>query len=245
MSGTRDSPQEEFKYLKIPADKNLSLEGFMIFKSLLNNPQKVRDAISKGINESAFETKEKKEAFRRGTQNIFNSFITGGYSSVVDTMDLNTPKQVKSSDKERAVKTYVNIIYLVGQELIKSYQNDNQGKITFPINDSPRFIQDALTAYSDSFFYGVPLYLELKEFNHVQASGLQLTKSPGQIWVYLGSILLVMGIFCMIYIQEIRLWILVKKGSNNLIVSLATNRDRTDFDQYAIRLKDNIKKMTN
>ena len=166
--------------------------------------------------------------------------------STSDLVD-NSINEIKEDNaaKERAVKTYVNIIYLVGQELIKSYQNDNQGKITFPINDSPRFIQDALTAYSDSFFYGVPLYLELKEFNHVQASGLQLTKSPGQIWVYLGSILLVMGIFCMIYIQEIRLWILVKKGSNNLIVSLATNRDRTDFDQYAIRLKDNIKKMTN
>ena len=117
--------------------------------------------------------------------------------------------------------------------------------IVFPINDSPRFIQDALTAYSDSFFYGVPLYLELKEFNEVQASGLQLTKSPGQFWVYLGSILLVLGIFCMIYIQEIRLWILRKKGSDSLIVALATNRDRMDFDQYAIEFKDKIKKSLN
>ena len=245
MSGTRDSPQEEFKYLKIPADNNLSLEGFMIFKSLLNNSQKVSNAISKGLNESAFATNEKKEAFQSGTQNIINSFISGGYRSVVETMNLNIPEQASFSDKEKAVETYINIIYLVGQELVKSYKDDNQDKIIFPTNDSPRFIQDALTAYSDSFFYGVPLYLELKDYKHVQASGLQLTKSPGQIWVYLGSILLVMGIFCMIYIQEIRLWILVKKGSNSLIVSLATNRDRMDFDQYAIELKDNIKKMTN
>ena len=149
------------------------------------------------------------------------------------------------SDKERAIKTYINIIYLVSQELVRDYQDNNKGEIVFPINESPRFIQDALTAYSDSFFYGVPLYLELKYFKHVQASGLQLTKSPGQIWVYLGSILLVLGIFCMIYIQEIRLWIFRKKGSSSLIVSLATNRDRMDFDQYAIRLKDQIKKMTN
>ena len=245
MSGTRDSPQEEFKYLKIPADNNLSLEGFMIFKSLLNNSQKVSNAISKGLNESAFATNEKKEAFQSGTQNIINSFITGGYNAVVETMNLNIPEQASSSDKEKAVETYINIIYLVGQQLVKSYKDDNQDKIIFPTDDSPRFIQDALTAYSDSFFYGVPLYLELKDYKHVQASGLQLTKSPGQIWVYLGSILLVMGIFCMIYIQEIRLWILVKKGSNSLIVSLATNRDRMDFDQYAIELKDNIKKMTN
>jgi cytochrome c biogenesis protein len=95
------------------------------------------------------------------------------------------------------------------------------------------------------FFYGVPLYLELKNFKEVQASGLQLTKSPGQVWVYLGSILLVLGIFCMIYIQEIRLWILRKKGSDSLIVALATNRDRMDFDHYAIEFKDKIKKSLN
>ncbi|MDC6484966.1 cytochrome c biogenesis protein ResB [Methylophilaceae bacterium] len=245
MSGTRDTPQEEFKYLKIPADTNLSLEGFMIFKSLLNNPQKVSDAINKGLNESAFATNEKKEAFKSGTQNIINAFIKGGYSNLVDTMGLNIPEQATSIDKEKAVKTYINIIYLVGQELIKNYQDNNQDKIIFPTNNSPRFIQDALTAYSDSFFYGVPLYLELKDFKHVQASGLQLTKSPGQIWVYLGSILLVMGIFCMIYIQEIRLWIFIKNGSKSLIVSLATNRDRMDFDRYAIGLKEKIKKLTN
>ena len=245
MSGTRDSPQEEFKYLKIPADKNLSLEGFMIFKSLLNNSEKVSDAINNGLNESSFQTNEKKEAFKSGTKSIINSFISGGYNSVVETMDLNIPPQATFVDKEKAVKTYINIIYLVGQELINNYQDENPGKIIFSKDDSPRFIQDALTAYSDSFFYGVPLYLELKDFKHVQASGLQLTKSPGQFWVYLGSILLVMGIFCMIYIQEIRLWILIKNGSNSLIVSLATNRDRSDFDQYATELKDKIKRITN
>ena len=245
MSGMRNSPQEEFKYLKIPADDNLSIEGFMVLKSLLNNPQKVQNAINKGINTSAFTTAEKKEAFRLGAENIINAFVDGGYNSVVDAMDLNIPDQSSIADKEKAIKTYINIIYLVSQELVRGYQVENKGDIVFPIDDSPRFIQDALTAYSDSFFYGVPLYLELIEFKEVQASGLQLTKSPGQVWVYLGSILLVLGIFCMIYIQEIRLWILRKKGSDSLIVALASNRDRMDFDQYAIEFKDKIKKSLN
>ena len=244
MSGMRNSPQEEFKYLKIPADDNLSIEGFMVLKSLLNNPQKVQNAINKGINTSAFTNAGKKEAFKLGAENIINAFVGGGYNSVVDEMDLNIPDQASIADKEKAIKTYINIIYLVSQELVRGYQVKNNDDTVFPINDAPRFIQDALTAYSDSFFYGVPLYLELKEFKEVQASGLQLTKSPGQFWVYLGSILLVLGIFCMIYIQEIRLWIFRKKGSNRLIVSLATNRDRMDFDQYAIEFKDKIKKIT-
>ncbi len=245
MSGMRSSPQEEFKYLKIPADYNLSIEGFMILKSLLNNPEKIKNAINRGIKKSAFKTNEQKKTFELGTRNIINTFIKGGYDLVVKEMDLDVSDKVLSSDKERAVKTYINIIYLVGQELIKEYQENNKDKIIFPTNDSSSFIQDALTAYSDSFFYGVPLYLELKDFKHVQASGLQLTKSPGKFWVYLGSILLVFGIFCMIYIQEIRLWIFRKEGSNKLVVSLATNRDRIDFDQNAIRLKNQIKKMAN
>ncbi|MDB4040116.1 cytochrome c biogenesis protein ResB [Methylophilaceae bacterium] len=245
MSGMRNSPQEEFKYLKIPADDNLSIEGFMVLKSLLNNPQKVQNAINKGINTSAFTTAEKKEAFRLGAENIINAFVDGGYNSLVDAMDLNIPDQSSIADKEKAIKTYINIIYLVSQELVRGYQVKNKDDIVFPIDDSPRFIQDALTAYSDSFFYGVPLYLELKEFKEIQASGLQLTKSPGQVWVYLGSILLVLGIFCMIYIQEIRLWILRKKDSDSLIVALASNRDRMDFDQYAIEFKDKIKKSLN
>jgi hypothetical protein len=41
------------------------------------------------------------------------------------------------------------------------------------------------------------------------------------------------------------LWILRKKGSDSLIVALATNRDRMDFDHYAIEFKDKIKKSLN
>ncbi len=244
MSGMRNSPQEEFKYLKIPADQNLSIEGFMILKSLLNDPKKVENAINKGIKESAFKTIEQKEAFELGTKNVIRAFIKGGYDSVISDMDFNVPQEASTLDKEKAIKTYINIIFLISQELLREYKENNKDKIIFPENDFPRFIQDALTAYSDSFFYGIPLYLELKDFKHVQASGLQLTKSPGKVWVYLGSILLVLGIFCMIYIQEIRLWILRKEGSKKLIVSLATNRDRLDFDKEATKLKDQIKELT-
>ncbi|MFZ9376883.1 MAG: cytochrome c biogenesis protein ResB [Candidatus Fonsibacter ubiquis] len=49
------------------------------------------------------------------------------------------------------------------------------------------FIQDALNAYSDLFFYGAPYYFELTSYEQKEASGLQLTKSPGLFWVYLGS----------------------------------------------------------
>ena len=68
-------------------------------------------------------------------------------------MDLNIPEQASFSDKERAIKTYINIIYLVSQELVRDYQDNNKGEIVFPINESPRFIQDALKQYTKKYDY--------------------------------------------------------------------------------------------
>ncbi len=36
------------------------------------------------------------------------------------------------------------------------------------------------------FLFGSPYYFELTNYEQKEASGLQLTKSPGQFWVYLG-----------------------------------------------------------
>ena len=116
-------------------------------------------------------------------------------------------------------------------------------KIVFENNQ--KFVQESLTGFNDSFFYGLPIFLELKDYVHVQSSGLQLTKSPGQFWVYLGSILLVLGIFCMIYIQEVRLWILKKKNNKNVLLALATNRHRYEFDQFAKKVSQQIRKILN
>ena len=44
MSGMRNSPQEDYKYLRIPADADRSLEGFTIFKSLIHDGKKIDKA---------------------------------------------------------------------------------------------------------------------------------------------------------------------------------------------------------
>ena len=110
----------------------------------------------------------------------------------------------------------------------------------YALEKPQQFIQDALNTLSDRFFYGHDLYLELETYEHIQASGLQLTKAPGQFWVYLGSLFLVLGIFCMIYIQEVRLWIFKKNKSNKAILAMSTNREHLDFKIY---FNDMLKKL--
>jgi cytochrome c biogenesis protein len=238
MSGMRKTPQEDFRFLKIPADSEGSLEGFMIFKQLLLNKKKIESTIKKIILTS--EPSKSKELNANNLElsalKLFDTFQKGGYNAVAFSIDKNIP----SKNQEAAANAYIKIIHLVANQLLIDYQAEKPSNRLFDFKDLPLFSQDALNAYSDSFFYGTSLFLELKDFEHVQASGLQLTKSPGQFWVYLGSMMLVIGIFCMIYIQEVRLWVLKKKGRKNILLSITTNRHHLAFDKFAADIKSKI-----
>lgn len=238
MSGMRNTPQEEFRYLKIPADSNYELKGFITLKSLMTSPRKINDAINKVIKKSFLSQNQDSHIFKVSVTKIVDNFLKGGYNQIAKLINEGIPFE----SQEEAANSYIKIIFLVTQEVIQAYQLDHPDDDLFLFDDLSIFIQNALNAYSDSFFYGTPVFFELKDYEHIQASGLQLTKSPGQVWVYIGSLMLVIGIFCMIYIQEVRLWILRKKHTKGLIISLTTNRHHHEFDQYAINLKDKIKR---
>ena len=237
MSGMRNTPQDEFKFLRIPADADRTLDGFMIFKDLIIDSKQVNLAIKSISEENASEISQNKNEITKGFLAIWQSFINGGYNSIASNIDQNVPLQ----NQEQVANTYIKIIYLIGDKIISNYRENNPDSTIFNFDNEGFFTQDTLNAYSDSFFYGSNFWVELKDFEQVQASGLQLTKSPGQFWVYLGSIMLVIGIFCMLYIQEIRLWIMKKSDSKNLILAFASNRDQIDFEKFVYKTKEEIK----
>jgi cytochrome c biogenesis protein len=96
---------------------------------------------------------------------------------------------------------------------------------------------------SDLFFYGTPFYLQLTDFEQRQASGLQLTRSPGKNLVYAGSLLLVLGIFCMMYLRERRIWLLVKPHSQRVLFAMSANRKNRDFESEFSRCRENLQRL--
>jgi len=85
------------------------------------------------------------------------------------------------------------------------------GQAALPANqENSRFVQTSINALSDSFLYGAPVFLQLDSFKQIEASVFQLARAPGENIVYLGSALLVIGIFSMFYVRERRLWIWIK-----------------------------------
>ena len=229
MSGVREDLQSELKFLRIPADNDLSLQGYQIFLKNIRSEELLLKNINKLTDQaSLLNSVEAKDNFKKNTQDIFNVYLKSGYSGLANMIE----DSVAVENQESVADSYIKIIYFLAESM-------NKELIT---NDSVEndFFQDALNAYSDSFFYGDSPFLILNEYQKIYASGMQLTKDPGKIWVYIGSLFLVIGIFCMIYVQEIRLW-LIKKSPRKFAVAMASNREHIDFDNYCKQLTEKFK----
>ncbi|MDA9913646.1 cytochrome c biogenesis protein ResB [Methylophilaceae bacterium] len=229
MSGVREDLQSELKFLRIPADSDLSLQGYQTFlKNIRSEELLLKNIHLLADQASSLNSVEAKENFKKNTQDIFNVYLKSGYSGLAAMIE----DTVALENQESVADSYIKIIYFLAESMNQQLIINNTVE-----ND---FFQDALNAYSDSFFYGDSPFLILNEYEKIYASGMQLTKDPGKIWVYIGSLFLVIGIFCMIYVQEIRLW-LIKKSPRKYAVAMASNREHIDFDNYCKNLTEKFK----
>jgi len=240
VSGMRSSPQEEFKYLRIPADANLQLQGFMQLKSVLFDKslhaQIAHRFAAKALNSEAGDAATR-DKFEASVVQLLGVFSDGGYSAIAKMIEASVPQD----QREKAAQTYIKIITSAAFEAYQLAQ-ERAGANSIKMNESAQsFLQDSLNAMSDLFYYGAPFYLELTKFEQREASGLQLTRSPGKNLVYLGSVLLVLGIFAMIYIRERRIWLLIKPKSKTVLFAMSANRKNRDFEIEFNRLQSQLK----
>ena len=110
-------------------------------------------------------------------------------------------------------------------------------------------MQQAINALSDSFFYTAPVFLQLDDFTEVKASVFQMTRAPGKNIVYLGCLLLVLGVFSMFYIRERRVWLWVKDpagsaggqgAASHVLMAMSTQRRTLDFEKEFVALRDDV-----
>jgi cytochrome c biogenesis protein len=138
-------------------------------------------------------------------------------------------EKVPQAEREKAAGTYLRILELAAFEAL--HIANRQDGLPPPLSDEATgwLVRDTLNSMSDMFVYGAPIYLQLMQYDEVKASGLQLTRSPGQNVVYFGSLLLVLGVFFMFYVRERRVWLRVKPGHALLAMSAA--KHNLDFEQ--------------
>lgn len=227
ISGMRESVQEEFRYLRVPADADLSVDGFMHLRQTLRNPDHQQSIAKKVSALTSTGDQQLQVQFEQSLVQLMRAFSEGGFTRLSQFIEQAIPEESRA----KAAEAYIKMLNTAAFE---AYNISLAERGKAPVEgdaDTQAFLHDALIAMNDVFFYGTPYYFQLNDFEHREASGLQLTKSPGQKWVYLGSSLLVLGIFAMFYIRERRIWLLLKPSDEEVVMAMSSNRKNLDFDK--------------
>lgn len=241
ISGMRETVSEDFRYLRIPVDGDFGIDGFMNFRAVMLDASKYPE-IARRIAAISLEGKKEpalKKQFETSVVQLLTVFAQGGYSQIAQVIEKSVPEK----EREGAAGTYIKMLRVAAYEAYNMSLAANNKPLLPSGDDSEALLRDSLNSFSDMFFYGSPYYLQLEQFEHKEASGLQLTKSPGQKWVYLGSVLLVLGIFSMMYIRERRIWLLLKPASNQVLFAMASNRKNLDFEQEFNLYREQLKSL--
>jgi cytochrome c biogenesis protein len=149
--------------------------------------------------------------------------------------------KLPEEQQEKAADIFMKILNGAMWELWQAARAKDGLPAAAPNDDNGRFLRLSTDALADSFFYGAPVMLQLRGFDEVKASVFQVTRSPGQNVVYLGCLLLVLGVFAMLYVRERRLWVWIRPGEGNggaqALMAMSTQRRSLDFDKEFERLK--------
>ncbi|MDQ9170983.1 cytochrome c biogenesis protein ResB [Oxalobacteraceae bacterium R-40] len=242
LTGMRESPSEPFRYLRIPADENNSVEEWMRIRSAIMNPE-LREEAARRYAQRAFAATSQNEALRAQLQQSALkglSIFAGNENEAGFVAVSRFLEKLPPAEQENAADIFIKILNGSLWDLWQAARERDGLKALNPDEKNTRFLQTSINAVADAFFYGAPVYLQLKEFEEVKASVLQVTRSPGKNIVYFGCLLLVLGIFAMFYIRERRLWIWVKsdgENSSHALMALSTQRKTLDFEKEFEALK--------
>jgi cytochrome c biogenesis protein len=170
-----------------------------------------------------------------------NGQKVGGFQAVAAFIDRSVPKAEQEKAAGLLLRMLEGSMWDVWQLARKQA---GEGPATADPTTS-RFVQSSINAISDSFLYGSPVYLQLDSFKQVQASVFQLTRAPGKKVVYLGSLLLVLGIFSMFYVRERRLWFWLKDADRsgngvNVVMAMSTARKTFDFEKEFVQTREAV-----
>ena len=241
LAGVRNNPQENFSFLRIPADADYSVRTWMRLRAALADASLRQDAARRyaaralAPEQQAGLSGQLEESAAR-TLAIFagESGGRGGFIGVSQFLE-----KIPQAEQEKAANIFMKMLNGALWELWQA-ANARAGLPAIEASEANgRFLQLATNALSDSVFYGAPVYLQLEEFTEVKASVLQLTRSPGKNIVYLGCLLLVAGVFAMFYIRERRMWVWVRDTENgaHALMAMSTQRKTLDFEREFDDLK--------
>jgi cytochrome c biogenesis protein len=237
LSGIRSSAAEPFRYLFIPADDKNSIKRFMDFRKLLNDPQAMdriaKNTASLSIQSDKTRSEEQINSMAVVMQSLAELFNQGGYDRVLADIEAKVPENMRDTVTDSYFKVLQTILGTAYLDLLEADGVNTDKGITLA---QEQFYNDVVNTMGVLASYNAPFYLQLKSFEHKQASGFQITKAPGKNIVYFGCILLCIGIALMFYVAHKRIWVIVDSQSGKTQILAAGSGDRHQ-KEFALEFK--------
>ena len=257
LAGARDKPDQEMRYLRIPADDKDSIDSWARLRAALLDPALRAKAAARYVALATPRDKPEMAVQLTATANSALAMFAGADPArAKDNADLSKPRgglqaisdfiegSVPEAERGRISEVLLRILNGSLFELLNLTREGAGLAVLQPDDKTQAFMTQSVLSLSDSFFYPAPVLFELAEFKQVQASVFQVARAPGQKLVYLGAVLLIVGVFAMLYIRERRLWIwLVPAGAGTKITTaMSTTRRTLDADAEFEQLKRQVLK---
>jgi cytochrome c biogenesis protein len=255
LLGVRETPADQFQYLRIPADPEGGKQTFLRTRQALQDPALRQEAVRRYVRQAIpAERKDMAEQLSASALRALNLYAgaepagavssqgkpSAGLQAISDFMEANVPQ----AERERASEILIRILNGVLFELVQMSRQAAELPLLEPNQKTQNFMAQAVLSLSDAFAYPAPMTFELKDFEQVQASVFQVARAPGRNIVYLGCLLLILGIFAMLYVRERRLWIWLSAaeegGESRATMALSSNRKTLDGDKEFEHLKERL-----
>lgn len=254
LLGMREKPEDPFRYLRVPADEQGSMDGFVRMRAALGDADTRARAVERYIAKATDPKRpEMAEQLRVSATRALALFsgserakadatTAGGWQAIAEFMEVNVPE----AERERAGGVLVRILNDVLFEVL-NLSREGAGLAALPNDEkSQAYLTQAVLAISDAHFYPAPVAMMMTDFTQVQASVFQVARAPGKNVVYLGCLLLIVGIFAMLYVRERRLWVWLTPDGNGTdgdkletaaTMAFSVNRKTMDSDREFEHLK--------
>lgn len=245
LAGVRETAQAEFRYLRLPADENDSLAGWLRLRRALNDPA-LRLQAATTVAEQATPRADQRPQLQATTVQVLELFAgaqpMGEAKGGLPAMEAHLEQRAPAAERQAISAVLMRLLQSALLELDRLARA--QEGVALPALDEARerFMTQATLSLSESAFYPVPLMVTLEGFDKRHASVFQVARAPGQKLVYLGAVLLTIGVFSMLYVRERRLWLWLAPSprGTQLTLALSSARPGSELDAEFARLQTHV-----
>lgn len=234
FSGFRRQDASQFRWVGLPADTSGSLETFMLLRRAFADPAVLEAAAAR---DSLALAPGQRAQYRTLSHSVLKLFAHNAYEGI----DQFVQTQIAPGEQQQMGRTLYQVLASSANQVL-TVALENAGREAWESTpERAAFVLDSLQGMAALRNYPAPVWLQLDNFDHVQASGLQMTRSPGEYLVYLGSFLMTLGAVFMFYLREKRAWILINGA--NCRFAMSANRHKSDLEKDFPRHRDNLERL--